>query len=65
MDEYAEADWKMKAAYMIDGWAQGRSDIDTSTPQGKEMAEKFTTDMLLGHNRGATTAGKYLRDTAG
>ncbi|MFE9173101.1 hypothetical protein ACFYNZ_27150 [Streptomyces kebangsaanensis] len=62
-DKYLNSN--QKAAYMIDGWAQGRSDIDTSTPQGKEMAEKFTTDMLLGHNRGATTAGKYLRGTAG
>ncbi|MEW2494963.1 hypothetical protein AB0942_15720 [Streptomyces nodosus] len=53
-----------KVAYMIDGWVQGRPEIDTSTPQGEVMEKKFTTNMLQGHNRGSTTTGKYLTDTA-
>ncbi|MFF6996061.1 hypothetical protein ACFY93_14115 [Streptomyces sp. NPDC008313] len=52
-----------KLAYMVDGWAQGRSDIDTTTPEGKDTAEKFTTNMLQGHDRGAGTAAKYMTDT--
>ncbi|MHB9859748.1 hypothetical protein [Streptomyces sp. YIM S03343] len=61
-DEYLRSNEKV--AYMIDGWAQGRSDIDTSTPEGQDLVRKFTTNMLQGHNRGAETAGKYMTDTA-
>ncbi|MEU3281925.1 hypothetical protein [Streptomyces antibioticus] len=60
-DTYLDAN--KKVAYMVDGWAQERSDIDLSTDEGRDMRSKFTTNMSQGHDRGAATAGKYLTDT--
>ncbi|MEU7558826.1 hypothetical protein [Streptomyces eurythermus] len=60
-DKYLNANQEL--AYMIDGWAQGRTDIDTTTPEGQRKAADFTTNMLQGHDRGSGTAAKYLTDT--
>ncbi|MGY3246539.1 hypothetical protein ACVWYT_005988 [Streptomyces sp. TE4109] len=48
---------------MVDSWAQGRSDIDTSTAQGKAVLSTLTQDVHEAHVDGAATANKYLSDT--
>ncbi|QEU88022.1 hypothetical protein CP969_27515 [Streptomyces viridosporus T7A] len=56
-DTYLNAN--QQAAYIVDGWAQGRSDIEADSPESQAL----TTNMLQGRSRGAETAGKYLTDT--
>ncbi|MET9774874.1 hypothetical protein ABZ023_11520 [Streptomyces sp. NPDC006367] len=48
-----------QAAYLVEGWAQGRSDIAADSPESR----KLITNMLQGRDRGAETTGKYLTDT--
>lgn len=49
-----------QAAYLVEGWTQERSDIESNSPESR----KFVTNILQGRDRGAETAGKYLTDTA-
>ncbi|MFB8777528.1 hypothetical protein VSS16_33250 [Streptomyces broussonetiae] len=56
-DTYLNAN--QQAAYIVDGWAQGRSDIEPDS----SATEKVTTNMLQGRDRGSETASKYLTDT--
>ncbi|WP_435613737.1 hypothetical protein [Streptomyces sp. bgisy159] len=69
-DNYANAhiaetylDGNRRLAYVIDGWAEGRPDIDTSTATGKKTLEGLITNIRRGHTNGSTLAGKYMVDT--
>ncbi|MEV6409795.1 hypothetical protein AB0M58_44025 [Streptomyces bobili] len=61
-DEYLNAHNQMVT--MVDVWANDRSDIDTTTNSGKAELAVLTNDILNGHDRGASTAQKYLTDTS-
>ncbi len=78
MDKYAEADWKMKAAYHLVGgaltpctprWVRSASPSATpgwarERPEVDEDTQKrLITHMLQGRDRGSGTASKYLTDT--
>ncbi|MFC8391201.1 hypothetical protein [Streptomyces sp. CB02400] len=56
-DTYLNAN--QQASYIVEGWAQERSDIEANSPESQAL----TTNMLQGRDRGAETAGKYLTDT--
>ncbi|MBO7937217.1 hypothetical protein JTP77_014955 [Streptomyces sp. S9] len=60
-DEYLNAHNQMVT--MVDTWASDRTDIDTSTDKGKAQLQVLTDDILNGHDRGSSTAQKYLTDT--
>ncbi|MFJ1718024.1 hypothetical protein [Streptomyces sp. NPDC088244] len=59
--QFLETEQQM--SLMVDSWAQGRSDIDTSTAQGKAALSTLTQDVHEAHVDGAATANKYLSDT--
>ncbi|MFD0296862.1 hypothetical protein ACFWJS_36000 [Streptomyces sp. NPDC127061] len=59
--QFLETEQQM--SLMVDSWAQGRSDIDTSTAQGKAVLSTLTQDVHEAHVDGAATANKYLSDT--
>ncbi|WP_344564192.1 DUF6571 family protein [Streptomyces atrovirens] len=61
-DEYLNANNQM--ATMVDTWAGDRTDIDTTTDKGKAQVAVLTDDILNGHDRGSSTAQKYLTDTS-
>ncbi|MEU1402608.1 hypothetical protein ABZ471_09620 [Streptomyces sp. NPDC005728] len=48
---------------LINGWAEGRPDIDMTNADAKTRIGDLTTAALEGQTRGATTAEKYLVDT--
>ncbi|WP_331445182.1 hypothetical protein [Streptomyces xanthochromogenes] len=52
-----------RMALMVDGWAAGRSDMDTGSDQAKAQVQTLTNDILNGSDRGANEASKYLTDT--
>jgi hypothetical protein len=49
---------------LINGWADGRSDIDMSNQHSRDRVQNLTTAALQGLDRGAGTAEKYLTDTS-
>ncbi|WP_432134758.1 hypothetical protein [Streptomyces sp. bgisy154] len=61
-DLYLDANNQMNL--MVDSWAEGRGDIDTSTKAGRAEVQVLTDDLLNGHDRGANNAHKYLTDTS-
>ncbi|WP_199825502.1 hypothetical protein [Streptomyces sp. TP-A0875] len=52
-----------KMVIMVDAWANGRTDIDTATDQGKAQVAVLVDGILNGHDRGQGLAQKYLTDT--
>ncbi|WP_240661147.1 MULTISPECIES: hypothetical protein [unclassified Streptomyces] len=46
-----------KSAYIVDGWARERPEVDEDTQK------RLITHMLQGRDRGSGTASKYLTDT--
>ncbi|MEU3651241.1 hypothetical protein AB0E67_00070 [Streptomyces sp. NPDC032161] len=60
-DEYLDA--SMQVTETLDGWADGRDDIDSSTEDGKEKLRTLSRLMLNGRTTGSTQAQKYLTDT--
>ncbi|MEZ7005292.1 DUF6571 family protein, partial [Streptomyces sp. AD55] len=61
-DEYLNVNNQM--VIMVDAWANGRTDIDTATDQGKAQVAVLIDGILNGHDRGQGLAQKYLTDTA-
>ncbi|PZH21032.1 hypothetical protein C1I97_00490 [Streptomyces sp. NTH33] len=49
---------------LINGWAEGRSDVDMNNQNAKGRVQDLTTAALQGHDRGVGTAEKYLADTS-
>ncbi len=45
---------------IVSGWANGRSDIDTDTMEGKKVKNDIISEILDGQTRGSYTASKYL-----